>query len=911
MQKLATWRLPLVLGILAATSVLATPPNGVVIRDVSFKMGNLELPSGMRIVIEEDRSQPLVAVVAVVDVGSAQDPAGKEGLAHLVEHLTFRAKPDGKLARSSLLDFAGAGSWNAFTDHDLTTYVVVGPSEALPQLLALEGKRLLSPLAGLDAQTFEVEKGVVKNELSERDEQGQSTAIHSKLYGALYPEGHPYHRPIAGSEASLAGLTLPDAQAFVQKHYLPRNITLYVSGDVDLTTIQKVFDATLPREFLDAPASGAVAPPKRLGEEAMAVPKPPAQTQLETVRAPSESPMLYIGWSLPGGLAGQKYLERFARTVFERVSYRAATSSSDIEALSAVLDEGRYGNTLVCAVQLKTGRNPEKSLTKVLDQVVQMWAPVDTSSDGVFESAVDFHWLQNTAVVGVALQTESVGSRAIDKATLIHWTGDPQAWGKDLRAIYDLNPAKMQSFAYEWLGRDRARAVFVQPSGGGAPQGGSGPPGVFAAADNVRVKIAPEALKTFVHGPTRDIHAFSMSNGMDVFLVRRASAPTVAVTLGFRGGYATAEPLGAAELVTALAGPTQTRNGPPSKFGGRVYMSANEDTTYYTGRAASGNLENVLALLSDSVRTLHVDGSMKVFWDDLVNGQRRADALGTSKAEKAFLEQTYKGTALGRMAQATDFDHLGTGDLQTWIDRSIRPKNAALAVVGDIDVAEAEKLVRSWFEGWEGAQDPRGEAHPPSAASIDGPVQVIHVDRPGAKQTEIRLGCSMPTSNQTDTIALRLLGARITGRLSNLARTSLGGSYGFQGGATVHRQVSGLDVSGNVDAHALTRVLAVARRELDGLGSVNVTEDELGLLKWHQGLASNLRYATNSDLARGLVSLRLSTLPVDAIQKYPELLAAVTPEDLARVGAACRKTAVLLLSGDPDVVTKALQATAH
>src|SRR5271154_7001086 len=192
MLELKSWRGALLLGVLAAGPVLATPPNGVVIRDVSFKMGDLELPSGMRIVIEEDRSQPLVAVVAVVDVGSAQDPPGKEGLAHLVEHLAFRAKPDGKLQRSSLLSFAGSGSWNAFTSHDLTTYVEVGPTESLAQLLALEGNRLLSPLAGVDAQAFDVERGVVKNELFERDEQGQSTAVETHLFGALYPAGHPY-----------------------------------------------------------------------------------------------------------------------------------------------------------------------------------------------------------------------------------------------------------------------------------------------------------------------------------------------------------------------------------------------------------------------------------------------------------------------------------------------------------------------------------------------------------------------------------------------------------------------------------------------------------------------------------------------------------------------------------------------
>jgi zinc protease len=906
------YRGPALAGLLWAGYALAVPPDGVVIRgDVAFKMVNLVLPSGMRIVVEEDRSQPLVAMVAIVDVGSAQDPVGKEGLAHLVEHLTFRAKPDGKLQRSNLLSFAGAGSWNAFTSHDLTRYIAVGPTEALPQLLTIEGNRLLAPLAGVDARAFEVERGVVKNEIFERDEHGRSTAVETHLFGALYPQGHPYHRPVAGNEASVSSLTLADAEAFVKQYYVPRNITLYVSGDVDLATIQKVFDATLPVSFLDAPPGGPVAGAPRLSPQPPVVPEPPEKTQLETVRAPAERPTLYIAWSLPGGASQQRYLERFATTVFARVSMQAATLGSDIEALSATLQEGRSANTLICAVYLKTGRDPERSLERVLDKIVQMWAPSETGTDSVLNSAVDFHWMQNTAVIDVALATESIVSRTMAKATRIHETGDPAAWGKDLKAVYELRAAQMHSFAYEWLSRSRARAVFVQPSEAPSPRDTTGPPAAFASSDDVRAKIAPEALRTYVHGPARDIRVFTLKNGLEVSLVRRGGAPTVAVSLGFRGGDATSEPLGAAELASGLARPQQTRNGPPSRFGARVYLFTTADATYYMARGASGNLENMLALLSDSAQSLHVDGSMKRIWDELVSSQRRSDALSTSQVSRVFNEHTFPGSPLGRTALATDYDKLGTGDLQTWIDRTFRPKGAVLAVVGDIDVVEAERLVRDWFEGWQGTLDSRAEAQPRPASEQTAPVQVVRVDRPGAQQTEIRLGCSLPDPSQNDVLALRLLGAHLRGRLGNLARSNLGGSYGFHGGAYAHRRAANLDVSGLVDSSAVTRVLAVARKELDDLGTVKLTRDDLDVLKWRQGIASNIRYTTNSDLAQALVAMRLAELPVDSIEKYPELLAAVTPEDLARVGAVCRKTAVLLVSGDPQVVTRGLQATAH
>lgn len=898
--------------LLGAGSASALPPSAVVMRNISFRMKTLDLPSGMRIVVEEDHSQPLVAIVSVVDVGSAKDPVDKEGLAHLVEHLTFRTKPDGKVQRSSLLDFAAAGSWNASTSHDLTTYFTIGPREALAQLLTLEGKRLLSPLAGLDARAFEVEREVVKNEINQRDEQGDVSAVQARLYGALYPKGHPYHRPVGGTEASISSLTAADAEAFVQEHYVPRNMTLYVSGDLDLDTIEKVLDASFPHDFVDPPASGPVAPAHRLGEASPPVPTPLGPAKLETIRAPAERPTLYIAWSLPGGFGAQRYLERFTLTLFSNVSAAAATRGSDIAGLATSLAEGRYGNTLVCRVSLKEGKDPERSLERVLDQVVRVWAPVATPdiSRTLQRETLGIDRLQKLAVVGFAVRAESVTTRAIDKATVIHWTGDATAWGKDMQGLGEVNRGKVDAFTLQWLGRDRARAVFVEPNGSRADDV-VGTPDVFAAADDVKVRIAPEALKTYVHGPVGDVRSFVLKNGLEVLLVQRASAPTVAVSLGVRGGSATGEPLGAPELASLLAQPMQHYNGPPAKYGGRLGLSPGRDATYYTGQVASGNLENLLAMISDGVKSLHVDGGWSTAWDQVVQTYRRSDALPSSQAERAFLALSLPGSSLRRVATAADIERLGPGDLQTWIDRAMHPRGAALAVVGDIDLVEAQKEVRDWFDGWDGAQDLRAEAPPGTLEEQTGPVRVSHIDHLGVKQTDLQLGCAVRTESPTDRIALRLLASRLWGRLWAHARGSLGGSYGFTNSVSFHREASTLKIEGFVDDRTLTRVLAVARKELGELGTAKLSPDDLAILQWRQGIASNIRYTTNAQLARGLVATRLSNLPVDFITKYPEHLAAVTADDVARVAAACRKTAVLQLTGDPAVVGKALQATAR
>jgi len=939
------WRVQAIAALLLAGSVRAGPATAVSIGASPDKLGSIELPSGMRIVIEEDHSKPVVVVVTVVNAGAAEDPLGKEGLAHLIEHLTSRAKPDGRTQRANLLDFAGASSWNGSTTHDLTTYAVVGPKEALRNLLVIEGGRLAGPLAGLDPRVFDLERDVVKAELAGRDEQGEPSAVQGRLYDLVYPEGHRYFRPVMGTPRSVADISLADAQAFVAKHYVPSNVTLYVAGDVDLGTIHQVFGATLHRAFVEAPPTGPVAPPVRLAREADPLPPVPQAQPLATLRAPVDGPMLYVTWSLPRGYSADGTLERAVRSAIEAVPVWAGRGS-DIKDIRATLVAGRDATTLVCAVALKEGRSPEKSLERVLDQFHRFSDPsgpsgVGDSSDAagaeanltltanrslagvrankpgrpaaIVSADVHFAWLENTAVVDDVLETESLLARAKDRATLAHWTGDRDAWGKDMTALTAVGPSRWQEFTLKWLSRDRARALLVEPNGESLEASESGAPPKVFAADEVHVKISSGALKTYAHGPVGDIRALTLNNGLQVLLVRRLGAPTVAATVGVRGGTATAEPLGAAELAARLAVPLEVGNGPPSQFGGSVTLSTGADATYVEGRAASGNLGDLLAVLSDTTQSLHVDDGFSSSWNVLVDARRRFDGMPNAEADRRFLAEVYPGSAAGRVPQAEDFEKLGPGQLNRWMAGSFRPDNAVLAVVGDISLPEAEKQVHQWFDGWTGQRDAHAQAARGRLTERKGPVRVLTVDRPGAERTEIRIGCGIqpdsPTGSWKDLLALRLLGARLRTKLATLSRSTLGGSDGFDGGARFQLSAARLDVAGTVDGRALNPVLAAARTELATLEDLKVTEDELALLKWRDAMLWNGRYATNADLAQVLVWSRLADVPLDALQTYAAQLAALTPDDLTRVATACRKTAVLLLSGDPGVVDKALVVT--
>jgi predicted Zn-dependent peptidase len=95
------------------------------------------------------------------------------------------------------------------------------------------------------------------------------------------------------------------------------------------------------------------------------------------------------------------------------------------------------------------------------------------------------------------------------------------------------------------------------------------------------------------------------------------------------------------------------------------------------------------------------------------------------------------------------------------------------------------------------------------------------------------------------------------------------------------------------------------KRDADALGKEPIGADELGRVRWREGVASAFRYSRSRDLSRALADLRLSGLPEDTLERYPATLVALTPEAVTAIGAECRKTAVIQLVAPRAVLLRA------
>jgi predicted Zn-dependent peptidase len=242
------------------------------------------------------------------------------------------------------------------------------------------------------------------------------------------------------------------------------------------------------------------------------------------------------------------------------------------------------------------------------------------------------------------------------------------------------------------------------------------------------------------------------------------------------------------------------------------------------------------------------------------------------------------------------------------MERAYRPNKAVAVVVSDLAAAESGRLAGAAFADW------KGSSAPPDAPFVasevrSGPVRTFRVDRPGAKQTKLLLGCAAKPRDARDVIALELLGTRLRNRLLSFARGRSGGAYSVVVDTKISRRLSNIKLEAFIDDRNLTRVLALVRKEMNELPNLKVSTEELDGLKWQLGITTTVGYGGSEDLAALVAETRAAELPLDLVEDFPGLLQAVTPEDVARMAAACRTTGALGLLGDPPILEKAFRAT--
>lgn len=238
----STWMIAAALGLVVSFGA-ATIGSSSPARAVGFgeNVSTFTLDNGLEVVVVPDHRAPVVTHMIWYKVGAADEPPGKSGISHFVEHLMFKGtetRPEGEFSR--VVAEVG-GQENAFASADYTGYFQRVAREHLGLMMEFEADRM-SNLTLTDPQV-EAELQVIIEERASRVDNEPSSQLSEAVSATLY-QSHPYRLPVIGWLHEIETLNREDALDFYNRFYTPNNAVLIVAGDATAEEVRELAERT-------------------------------------------------------------------------------------------------------------------------------------------------------------------------------------------------------------------------------------------------------------------------------------------------------------------------------------------------------------------------------------------------------------------------------------------------------------------------------------------------------------------------------------------------------------------------------------------------------------------------------------------------------------------------------------------
>jgi len=256
------------------------------------------LPNGLKVILHEDKSAPVVAVTMLYHVGSKNEDTNRTGFAHFFEHLLFEGSENIARGQFDKLTSNAGGANNANTTQDRTFYYNLLPSNQLELGLWLESERLMH--AKIDDIGVNTQREVVKEEKRQRvDNQPYGTLLENVMKRAF--KVHPYRWMPIGSMEHLNSAKLEHFMDFYRTFYVPNNAVLSIAGDLNIPATKKLIEAyfgPIPASKNPIPRPTEVEPP--LGGEVRDIVEDNIQLPavIQAYRAPKEGSKEYYAFNV-------------------------------------------------------------------------------------------------------------------------------------------------------------------------------------------------------------------------------------------------------------------------------------------------------------------------------------------------------------------------------------------------------------------------------------------------------------------------------------------------------------------------------------------------------------------------------------------------------------------------------------
>ena len=900
------------LAVFTATLVLAgscTPKEP----QVKFKYAELRahLDNGLRMVIIPDKTTSMVQVDVRYEVGSNEDPPGKAGIAHMVEHIMFQHHmlgPD-KPPTFDLLPQI-ALNFNAYTTYDKTHYFLLGSKEDLETLLKVEAFRMNALCETIPKEQFEREREVVRNEIRQRGGTPEGL-MPDMVLQAVYPAGHPYSHTTGGNDEQLANITFDDVCQFMNNYYTPERATVIVTGNVDPQNAGRMIKSVF----------GGI--PKRAPKPRMAV--TPIQTHYKKVEhlLDIERPVVFVVWPAPSRTSKDWAKLRALFAAIGRIARQA--DEWDVATNVQVIPPGALGGnlapTFALVMELPAGGDVDKALDLV-------WSKTKNAGYGLKYADFDRD-TKSFARMAFVESLESLSGRADSVADEIQFSDGSVGFDsnkeyllKEFREIDTMSADGYADFAKKTLDKDRATVVVFKPSGKGKKGDKRASLAFSGNSHDVQPQpiVDPAEAKHPLPSPkSKSIistaERYTLGNGMNVILLPTGDQglPLMHAQLQFNVGAAN-EPKGKAGLAIAAADFLR----PPKDANFTQFVSifddADDDHTTFVARGLNMYSDVIIEGLERSVKIGEYDQEIIEKWqkrmkDQLNREETRRSLAYSQEIWKALYGPDHPYTVNGQPT-AQSISNIGYDAASAWKREHYTAKNATLIVVGNFDIKAVKAKISGTFGDWDGGhQDKPAPATRPQTA---GPtvVGVIGKERP---QMEVYMAYPAPAGIDGQLAARMVLAEMMSMRVEDI-RKELGSTYGMRASRTGHLGPNAYEVGvnggpGKVDAARAGESLRAMRDKMDSLRK-GVDFDKTFALARRTVLRRLLIQSSET----GALAARLATIAAFGLgpEHYDMLIKYVAAVSPAQVKALVEteldpKNEVIVCSADRKTLEKAFK----
>jgi zinc protease len=444
---------------LTTTTLLLAALSAANPKDPKIPIERFQLDNGLKVVMSEDHSAPIVTVYITYRVGSAAEKEGLTGFAHLFEHMMFNGSkdvPEGGFAW--YVDGTG-GILNGNTEPDRTNYFETVPSNFLEGMLYLESNRMQN--LGITEEALDNEKQVVKEEVRQQQENQPFLKTILLDWPATAFSSWEYSHSIYGSMDDLNNAPVQAFKDFFARWYVPNNATLVIVGDFD------------PKNAKELVGKYFAAIPK--GEDNPGT-FPTEKKQTEAVYKKVEDPLapfpaIIMSWDIPP----PRTADRDALDVLAKVLASGASSrlrkrliDEDKTALEVIMQAGfpipTYGPGQLALLAIANGdATPEKIRGALWEEIEKV------QREGISKAELD------RALTKVKVEyTQTLGDtlfKASELATYETFFGGADKWPKEIDRLQKLKPADLQRVAREYLTKEASVTFDIVPPAGNAGMG--------------------------------------------------------------------------------------------------------------------------------------------------------------------------------------------------------------------------------------------------------------------------------------------------------------------------------------------------------------------------------------------------------------------------------------------------------